>query len=300
MRAAVFLILFCSGFSLFPETSFSAGIAWIGVSAGSREILSGMREIFSEIVPDLRVEVRDNLVDEIDLANTLTYFNRDKDAIVILGGEKVLLKSNQVVTIPLFLDSFSDQIANRENVTGVSSTVGMNRFYTMLRQILPDFDSILFLYPEGKESAHHELEGLKDLSTEYSFILYEGAFKTAEEAESIASGYKEKIDAVLLGSADQIRGLKNSIAAISAIIPLFSFNCDFTPDGALASISADHVKLGRLLAGSVISVLYEGKKAGDIPVKYDRDPQIHVNIATAQNLGIIIPIPLLRVAEVYR
>lgn len=110
----------------------------------------------------------------------------------------------------------------------------------------------------------------------------------------------DTIDAFIFGNQALFFVEGQKFLEAADLTPIFSYSEVIVKFGALASLSADDYKLGRMLAGSIIEVLYNGIRIGDIPIKVDNDPGISINISTAEKLGIIIPMHILKVAEVYR
>ena len=68
--------------------------------------------------------------------------------------------------------------------------------------------------------------------------------------------------------------------------------------GALGGFVAEDVKLGYMLAESLVDVLVKGKAIKDVPVKMDPNPKFFVNAKTAERLGVEIPYEILAAATV--
>ena len=58
------------------------------------------------------------------------------------------------------------------------------------------------------------------------------------------------------------------------------------------------MKMGRILAKSIIDVLVNGKSVSEVPVKMDEEPKLYLNMETAKKLEIEIPLNILRFATV--
>jgi putative tryptophan/tyrosine transport system substrate-binding protein len=61
---------------------------------------------------------------------------------------------------------------------------------------------------------------------------------------------------------------------------------------------ANDVKLGQMLAESIVDVLVKGKPIKDVPVKVDPQPQLVVNAAAATRLSLEVPFDVLQAAKV--
>ena len=68
----------------------------------------------------------------------------------------------------------------------------------------------------------------------------------------------------------------------------------------MAGVAADDVKLGELLAESVVDVLIKRKPISQVPVKMDVDPKISVNESMMKRLDLKFPEQILKKAEIVR
>jgi putative ABC transport system substrate-binding protein len=68
-------------------------------------------------------------------------------------------------------------------------------------------------------------------------------------------------------------------------------------DGALCGLVADDVKLGGMLAESVVNVLLKKASIHQTPVKVDSQPQLLINTDTAERIGLAIPFEILESAK---
>ena len=83
-------------------------------------------------------------------------------------------------------------------------------------------------------------------------------------------------------------------------IPFFSSDEESVKqsNGAVASISVDYYKLGRQTGAIALKVL-KGESPADIPVEYQKDFNLSINLATAKTLGIEVPQSILDKAKIF-
>ncbi len=81
---------------------------------------------------------------------------------------------------------------------------------------------------------------------------------------------------------------------------MFSFAEAPVRSAAVAGMAADDLKLGVLLAESVVDVLITGKPISQVPVKMDPDPKICINESMMKGLGLKFPDAILKKAELVR
>jgi putative ABC transport system substrate-binding protein len=68
------------------------------------------------------------------------------------------------------------------------------------------------------------------------------------------------------------------------------------PAGGLMSYDTDIVDLWRRAASYVDRIL-KGEKPGDLPVQLPTKYDLVINLKTAKELGLVIPVPLLSIAD---
>ncbi len=82
--------------------------------------------------------------------------------------------------------------------------------------------------------------------------------------------------------------------------PMFAFAEKPVKSGAVVGMVADDVKLGSMLADSVVDVVINRKPVSKVPVKTDPDPKILINQAMMQSLGLKFSEEVLKKAELVK
>ncbi|MBB6478718.1 ABC transporter substrate-binding protein [Spirochaeta isovalerica] len=290
------------------EESFYLGAAWIGSSGLNEEITTGSMELLSELVPDLRVEIQGNLKNFEQFDAIIKRYNQEKDAIVLMGHESIDYLQDNSLNVPVFLGAINNPlqtglIRNNErpgnNITGVSYYTDYGKFLSFMQNLIPHLDSVLLLLERGNPSSEADLHYMEQACRNLSIEFFIEECSKSRDIDIFLDQYSGIVDAVILGNQNFFLENFQKEVFLRNKIPSFSLNYLLVRKGVLASLAPDYLKLGRLLAGSIINVLYNGKKAGDIPIRFDSDPRIHINMSTSESLEVIIPIHMLRVAEVY-
>jgi putative tryptophan/tyrosine transport system substrate-binding protein len=305
----VVLILISSSFQVFSEGEMNLGITWTGESIMSDQVTEGALEVFNDLVPDLRVEVIPELTSESELKKITDRFSIEKDAMVVLrsSGARFLVENPQ--SIPSFIGATNSPMelgvtTNLErpggNITGVTYQIDYLSIFSFYQQIKKDMESILLIFENNHPGSiidrYHTEKACNELSINYR----DTGCTTKEDIIDAVNDNKKSERTIVFANQALFTQYADVIKKAIAGSACFSYNLNLVQSGTLASMSADNFKLGRVLAGSIISVLYGGKRIGDIPIEADNDPVIAINIKTAEELGITIPIHILKIAEVYR
>jgi len=82
--------------------------------------------------------------------------------------------------------------------------------------------------------------------------------------------------------------------------PMFSYADKPVKSGAVAGIAADDIKLGAMLAESVVDVMVRDKPIAQVPVKLDPQPKLTVNDGMMRSLGFNFPEAILKEATIFR
>jgi putative ABC transport system substrate-binding protein len=186
--------------------------------------------------------------------------------------------------------------------TGASNLVPMDSAFRTLGTLM-NIRKLGFVYSSHDPAPRYQLEEIKKQEKRFGFKTFEFPIKGKE---GIATTMKQvidaRVDAVIFPSdsfvkanATRIIGVLNRhrIPSVVVIPEMVSEN------GALISLGPDYRTLGQLAAENALEVL-NGKKPADLPVRTVPHLALLINLATADRLGIHIPLQLLSVATVVR
>lgn len=186
--------------------------------------------------------------------------------------------------------------------TGASNLVPMDSAFRTLGTLM-NIRKLGFVYSSHDPAPRYQLAEIKQQQKRFGFKTFEFPINGKE---GIASTMKQvidaRVDAVIFPSdsfvkanATRIIGILNQhrIPSVVVIPEMVSEN------RALISLGPDYRTLGQLAADNALQVL-NGRKPADLPVRVVPQLSIMINLATADRLGIHIPLQLLSVATVVR
>ena len=108
----------------------------------------------------------------------------------------------------------------------------------------------------------------------------------------------DKVDIIIIGDQALIIHNASVVAEAAGKTPVVSYPEEpIKAKHALCGFVPSDEKLGRILADSLISVILEGKKVSEVPVKTDPEPRLVVNMQVMRKLGVTIPDDLMKNAE---
>ena len=193
---------------------------------------------------------------------------------------------------PVELGVLKNASAPEENCSGVTYAIPYRVQFELLVRVLPQMKSVLLLVQDGHPTSLLNQQGTKAACEQYKIEYNDKACKTKDDAIAVAKEAEAKGVVVILGSQALLID-NGGVIASSAKIPVISYTEKPVMDGALCGLVADDIKLGGMLAESVVNVLINEKAIQETLVKTDTKPQLLINTVTAKRLGLDIPFELL-------
>jgi putative ABC transport system substrate-binding protein len=288
------------------EAPQKIGIAWEGKSSVAEKIVKGFGEAMKTLAPQTEIELQKDLKDIPALETMAKQFEKDKQAILLLRSSGAKLLGKTKLSVPSFFGACDDPVAlgalknpnaPEGNCSGVTYAIPYATQIETLSQVLPQMKSVLLLLEEG-----HPTSGLIQSGTQAACASLKIAYadKTCKTKEDILAAAKEaetQGSVIIVGSQALMMANAGAIAA-TIKVPMVSYTEKPVLDGALCGVVADDVKLGAMLAESVLEVIAKGKAIKDVPVKTDPKPQLVINVAAAKRLGLDIPFEILQTAKI--
>ncbi len=236
------------------------------------------------------------------------------DLIVAVGTAVALAAKNATKTIPIVFSSGADPVTvglidslarPGGNLTGVSNIAEelAGKRLELLKETVPKLSRVAVLWdprsssspPQWKESQLPARElGLQLHSMEASSAdKYENAFKEAIKARSAAL-------AVTASSINNSNHKRIADLAIKNRLPAISASKEFVASGGLMSYAGDEAERWKRVAYLIDRIL-KGARPADLPVERPMGFEFHMNLKTANALGLTIPpIVFMRVTKVFK
>ncbi|MBI4979107.1 MAG: hypothetical protein HZC28_16625 [Spirochaetes bacterium] len=301
MKHALLLVsLFVSVTALFPQKS--VGVMWYQKSTMADDVTKGFAEAMKTGAPAVTIEYQKDLTKE-DAKTVYARFQKEKNAVVFLRSDGATMAKELGGTKPVFLGACNnpEQLGVIKNMaapegfmTGVTYSIPADVHFGLYKKVFPSLKSVTLVVHSTHSGAPVDRAGTKKACTANGIAYNEIAAASLEE---IVAGVKAvKSDLIILGVQNVVFDNADKIIAVTGNTPVVSYDIKAVKKGALLSLSADDVKLGKLLAQQVIDVL-GGKKISEVPVKFDDDPLFTVNMAAVKKYGVVIPFQLMKRAN---
>lgn len=176
-------------------------------------------------------------------------------------------------------------------VTGTSDQLPVEAQLKMIREVLPDAETIGILYTTSEANSTYSISQYESLASEYGFEIETAGITSTSEIPLAAADLLEKVDC-LTNLTDNT--VVSSLPAIldqanEKKIPVFGSEIEQVKIGCLAAEGLDYVSLGKDTGRMAAKILKGEAKAEDMPYELLTESNLYINEAVAKNLGIEIP-----------
>jgi putative ABC transport system substrate-binding protein len=188
------------------------------------------------------------------------------------------------------------------NVTGASNAVPMASAFNTLSKVMY-IGRLGFVYNPKEANSVIQRDEVAKLQEKFGYEMVEAPVENPNDIHAVVDKLVDsKIDAVLLPSdsfvkanADQIISELNrhkipSIVSIPAMV---------RDNKAFLGLGPDYFELGKLAADKAFAIL-DGQKPDHVPSSTLDRLHMTVNLTTAREIGINVPVQLLRISTVVR
>ncbi len=292
MKNALCLLVFVTVLlisSSTPAKDIPVGVAWVGKSGMANRVFAGLEEGLTG--KGIALEVKKELGSTDELAPLMQGWANTKKGVVILrsNGAKWLATNQPSLPTfiggcnnPKFLGAVPDIDKPGGKITGVSYYINPVYQFSIFTTLLPEMKSVLLLADATNPSSSVDIEGTKAACAEYGIEYSQALVTSVDEAVMAVAMNADKVSAIVMGSQATIFDNTPKFIAKAGKTPLLSYSEKPVGFGALAGFAADDVRLGRMLADTVVEVLVGGAEPGSIPIKLDPEPRFYLNEKTAE------------------
>ena len=223
------------------------------------------------------------------------------DIIITLGTKstQAAIGISQDSEIPIVFVSVTDPVGAKilknlqqpeGNVTGVSNLTPIAPQFKVFRELLPKLKRIGVVFNPGEANSVRLNELMVETGKEMGIEVITAAATKSSEVRTAALKLASNVDALFVNNDNTALAAFEAIVQVGnmANIPVFVSDTDMLARGGLAALGPNQYQLGRQV-GKQVARLLRGDKVGEIPVEFAKKIELHLNMKTANNLGVSIP-----------
>lgn len=201
------------------------------------------------------------------------------------------------VTDPISAGLVRDLQKPGGDITGVSDLLPLDEHMKMVMTFKPDIKKLGLLYNAGEANSKMVVAGIKELSGKMGFEVVEATAAKTADVFSAAKSLVGRVDAIFIPTDNTIVSALESVlkVGIENKLPVFAADVDSVARGAVAAMGFDYYKHG-YQTGAMAERILGGEKPADIPVEFQKELQLDINLKYAELMGVTPPAELLQKA----
>jgi putative ABC transport system substrate-binding protein len=201
------------------------------------------------------------------------------------------------VTDPVSAGLVKDLQKPGGDITGVSDLLPLDEHMKMVMTFKPDIKKLGLLYNAGEANSKMVVAGIKELSDKMGFEVVEATAAKTADVFSAAKSLVGRVDAVFIPTDNTIVSALESVLKVGVEnkLPVFAADVDSVARGAVAAMGFDYYKHG-YQTGAMAERILGGEKPADIPVEFQKELQLDINLKYAELMGVTPPAELLQKA----
>lgn len=247
--------------------------------------------------------------DQSNLNSMSTRFvSRGADVMVGIATPSAQALANSSQDIPIVLGAVTDPegsglVKSNEapggNITGVSDLTPIKEQFSLIKEILPEAQTIGILYSSSEDNSIVQADQAIEIAEEMGLDTQVMTVSSTNDVAQVASTLAAQVDAIWVPTDNTIASAMNTLvsAADSNLIPVFPAVDTMVEEGGLATVGLDQYELGRLTGEMVVAILNGDADPATTPIRYLDQGDIIINEEKAEQLGITIPTQVLEKAK---
>lgn len=187
-------------------------------------------------------------------------------------------------------------------ITGVSDLLPVAKHIDMVLTFKPDIQRLGVMYNGSEANSVSTVAAIRELAAGGRFTLVEATAAKTADVYQAAQSLVGKVDAIFIPTDNTIiSALENVLkVGVENKLPVFAADVDSVKRGAVAAMGFDYFRHG-YQTGAMARKILEGADPAGIPVAFQEELQLHINVRYAELMGISPPGKLLeQAAQVIR
>lgn len=184
------------------------------------------------------------------------------------------------------------------NITGVSDRAPIKQQLKLIQRFLPKLKTLGIIYTSSDSSAVSGYKQIVSYCKQMGINYKAYSISNSNDLNQVSQQMLTQVDAVIVPTDNTIAGAMQTLVknANAAKKPVFPAAGTMVKDGGLATYSVDQYQLGLIGAKMTVQIL-QGKKPGDMAIRYVEHGTPYLNLKEAKKLGIKVPASFLKEAK---
>lgn len=232
-------------------------------------------------------------------------------AILALGTPAAQAVINKNHTIPVLFSPITDPVEAKlvKNLlkpggiaTGTSDRSPVKKQLELILQIQSKVKKIAMIYNPSEANSTSILKQFQEACSLLKTKCVEAVVPNTASVYSTAASLKGRgVDAIYVPTDNTVVSAIEAVikAGNAAGIPVFSAESESVKKGTIAALAVNYFKLGQLTAAMLAEILDQKTSPAQMPVRFQKEFELHINQSNAKKMGVIFPGDLLKKATVH-
>lgn len=229
------------------------------------------------------------------------FANSDIDIVLAIATNAAQAAVNQFQEsdIPVLFTAVTDPVdaglvdsneAPGKNVTGTSDMPVIADQIAVIKEVLPDAQTLAVLYTSSESNSEIQANEAKAAAEALGMKVIVSTSSSTNDIPQVISSVVGQADAIYIPSDNAFAGAMSTVnaSAVENQIPVFCAVEAMIEEGGVATTAIDYYELGKQTAAQAVRIL-NGEKASDIAEETQKDCALIVNNTFAKNVGIELP-----------
>ncbi len=183
-------------------------------------------------------------------------------------------------------------------ITGVSDLLPLDEHMKMVLSYRPGTKTIGVLYNAGEANSKSLVTTLRELGEKMGFEVVEATAAKTADVYQAAKSLVGRVDVVYVPTDNTIVSALESVIKVGLEnkLPIFAADVNSVERGAVAAMGFDYYKHG-YQTGAMAKRVLEGADPATIPVEFQKELQLHINVSSSVQMGLTPPPALLEKAD---
>ncbi|MCD5500161.1 tryptophan ABC transporter substrate-binding protein [Lactobacillus delbrueckii] len=184
------------------------------------------------------------------------------------------------------------------NITGVSDRAPIKQQLKLIQRFLPRLKTLGIIYTSSDSSAVSGYKQIVSYCKQMGINYKAYSISNSNDLNQVSQQMLTQVDAVIVPTDNTIAGAMQTLVknANAAKKPVFPAAGTMVKDGGLATYSVDQYQLGLIGAKVTVQIL-QGKKPGNMAIRYVEHGTLYLNLKEAKKLGTKVPASFLKEAK---
>ena len=202
--------------------------------------------------------------------NDLIYAIATPAAQAVAGLTKDIPVVISAVTDPAESGLVADNNAPGGNVTGVSDLTPIKEQIDLLKQLIPDAQTIGVLYCSAESNSAIQAEMTREACEALGMEAVDYTVSNTNEIQTVVESMVVKVDASYAPTDNTIA---NGMATVGMIasdngLPVFAGDSGMVEAGGIATYAVDYYQLGYMAGEMAVDILVNGTDPAEMPIGY--------------------------------